>query len=150
TRAAGITRDARAAIRPSVSQRRRLFIVSNSQEVLGLAGPIGLSGRLDTRLRVGLQLVLEATQADAEHARRPGPVPARLVQRTEDVLLLHVAQGESGADADRRVRRARRGGIAQPQGAHVHLIPFAEHHRLLEAVLELADVAGPLVAREEL
>src|SRR4029453_4946000 len=61
-----------------------------------------------------------------------------------------VAKREAGADADRGVRRAWRGGVAQPQGAPVHLIPPPDHPRLLDAVLELTDVAGPLIAREEL
>src|SRR6185295_12547651 len=101
--------------------------------------------RLDTVLR---QLVVERLEADPQERRRLALVLVRLVERTEDLVALELADS-ADAPGRRRVRRRRdalQHVVRQVLGAYE---PGAtQHHRALDDVAQLTHVAWPAVPVE--
>src|SRR5574339_1984 len=119
--------------------------------MLILGSTIELTEGIGPSPSIGLELVLQAPEADPEQPRRLRAVAPHAVQRLENVLLLQIPQRQP-----RRQPRSR--GLARtlgrrlPQGQHVDVngITLAQYHRLLDAVLQLPHVARPLRPQQEL
>src|SRR3989442_5836922 len=101
-----------------------------------------------TLAEITLQLVLQAPHADPEQPGRGGPVPPRLLERFEDVQLLHLPQ----AEPPWRRRERHRPGVPDHGGKMLDVdeVRPREHDRPLDPVLELPHVPGPRVGHEAL
>src|SRR2546426_480651 len=101
-----------------------------------------------TLAEITLQLVLQAPHADPEQRGRGGPVPPRLLERFEDVQLLHLPQ----AEPPWRRRQRHRRGLPDHGGKMLDVdeVRPREHDRPLDPVLELPHVPGPRVGHEAL
>src|SRR5262249_51605567 len=109
----------------------------------------GLGSAVRTReglgVAVGLELVLQAPEADPQQPRRLRPVPSHPVQRLQNVLLLQLTQRQPR-------RQPRLGGldaalsrsVAQREDVDVDRVVLAQDHRLLDTVLQLPHIARPL------
>jgi len=98
---------------------------------------------------VPLQLVVKGLETDAKGARRPLLVPAMVVQRCKDQAALRLGDGRADRDAHARVRRALGlGQLRERQVRRLDVVAVGEDRRAMDAVLELAHVAGPAVLAE--
>src|SRR5882724_4891895 len=101
---------------------------------------------------VAVELAVERLAVEAEHLRRPRPVPADRLHHAQDVAPLDLLERDQllGIVAcDHHVRAA---VVADALGQIVHPDALAggQRHRALHAVLELADVPRPGVGEEPL
>src|SRR5207245_25994 len=109
-------------------------------------GPDGPARRPDP---VARELLQEAGAREPELLRGLRLVPAAAIERVPD----HVALERLDALVERpRARLARPVGARSPHPGREVLRgdgPPGENHRAFDLVLELADVAGPVVRRQE-
>src|SRR5260370_34213252 len=94
---------------------------------------------------VGLDLAIEGLGVDAEHGGRLGPMTAHAAEGRDDVQPLHVLE-----TSPRRRARGPPAANLLRQVAGLDLIALREDHRPLHRVLQLAHVAGPVVALQAL
>src|SRR5881396_1263418 len=114
--------------------------------------PFGITRTATRLLRhttlVPAELAVQGGGIDAEHLGGAGLVAALALQHPGDVGTLDHVEGGVG------VRPLRDEGLDAAlrqlvgQGREVDRRCLAEHHRPLEGVLELADVAGPVVGEQ--
>src|SRR5205809_3162564 len=114
--------------------------------------PFGITRTATQLLRyttlVPAELAVQGGGIDAEHLGGAGLVAALALQHPGDVGTLDHVEGGVG------VRPLRDEGLDAAlrqlvgQGREVDRRCLAEHHRPLEGVLELADVAGPVVGEQ--
>src|SRR5580765_7042832 len=95
---------------------------------------------------VRLELVLEAANADLQEPRSFRAIAVNLVERAQDVAALDLAERKPGLEHSGNHRRWRGGPARELPGEEVPIgqgVALGEHHRLLQEVLELSDVARP-------
>ena len=98
-----------------------------------------------------LELVVERAGLDAEQARGLGLDAAALVVGLQDQLALEILEDLGQRHLARgHGERVLAGAAAHARGqrAEIDLGALGEHQRLLDHVLELAHVAGPVVGHE--
>src|SRR3954468_6964264 len=97
-----------------------------------------------------LELVVQRRGLDAEQAGGLGLDPARLGVRLEDQLALEVVEDLGQRQLARHVEPILLGAALQElrQRGRRDLLALGEHQRLLDRVLELADVARPVIRHD--
>ena len=118
-------------------------------ELVELSGAPELPGEVP-QVEPG-HLVLQRAERDAQVARRRRHVPVRLLERAQDeVALERVARLLEQRVARRRRRVELREVVFERQVLVGDPFLVADRNEPLDQVLELADVAGPPVRRQDL
>src|SRR5438876_11232684 len=101
---------------------------------------------------VAVELAVERLAVEAEHLRRPRPVPADRLHHAQDVAPLDLLERDQLLRIVARDHHVRAAVVADALGQIVHPDALAggQRHRALHAVLELADVPRPGVGEEPL
>src|SRR5450432_2394494 len=116
--------------------------------VVRLGGGALVASALDRPDAVLLELVVERARLDAQQARRLGLDAAALLVGAQDELALEILEDVG----QRHLARGHGERVLAPAAAHgrrqraqIDGVALGEDERLLDDVLELAHVAGPVV-----
>src|SRR5438445_615160 len=101
---------------------------------------------------VAVELAVERLAIEAEHLRRPRPVPADRLHHAQDVAPLDLLERDQLLGIAARDHHVRAAVVADALGQIVHPDALAggQRHRALHAVLQLADVPRPGVGEQPL
>jgi hypothetical protein len=99
---------------------------------------------------VPLYLAIEGRRVDAEDRARPFLLPVRLLEHRDEVFLLELVERHLRLLHDDLAALLRMVAHLLGKILRADVLSVLEDARALDDVLELADVAGPIVVREEL